>query len=265
MIRKTPNRSNDRHGFTLVELLVVIAIIGILTALLLPALAAAKRKAQQTQCLGNLRQLTLGGHMLGSDSGYEHPFPGLGRLTNYDISLKLFICPSTHDGPVYPINTSGTADTTWIWAYPDPQNIVTGSYGANAWLYGGKAALGATGHPDFVFSKGSTMQRPTETPVFCDAMWLNLWPLETNSPSHDLYAGAGDLVPGMPTGMARCTIARHSAGNPAGAPRNFDTSHRLPGALDIGFADGHAGLVKLENLWQLYWHQNWQAPTVRPQ
>jgi len=101
MFLKQYRRSNRQRAFTLVELLVVIAIIGVLVALLLPAVQAARESARRIQCSNHLKQI------------------GLGFQLHHD-SLKF--CPTGGEGvDVARAIASGGPATgvaqTWNWAY----------------------------------------------------------------------------------------------------------------------------------------------------
>lgn len=104
-------RSRPRlAGFTLVELLVVIAIIGVLVALLLPAVQAAREAARRTQCMNNLKQLALGVH---NYNDANRVFPAGARSSN-NLAWRCFILPFIEEQNLHDLMESYGAFNTGV-------------------------------------------------------------------------------------------------------------------------------------------------------
>lgn len=255
------------------ELLVALAIIAILAALLLAVLRSAKLKTQQTQCLNNVRQLALASFMYASENsrhaGIETAaFPGgnwMGTLHEYASAKGILVCPSAplQEPPPPSGNEQGYADRAWVRWTSDKKIMFYGSYGYNGFLYS-DLNFSEQGDPKQrqVFTRESAIQRPALTPVFFNENWVDLWPEETDRPYANLYTGQPFAV--SPNQMGRCTIARHGNRSAASAPRHFEINDKMPGGINMGLADGHTELVKLEDLWNYYWHLDWKPPATRP-
>jgi prepilin-type processing-associated H-X9-DG protein len=111
---------------------------------------------------------------------------------------------------------------------------------------------------DFVHE--TQIEMPVLTPVVADAITFLVGPSAGDFPPGQ-GQGFGTGVPG--SGMYALLIPRHGS-RPVSWGGKFAPKQLLPGAINVGFYDGHVEKVPLERLWQLYWHRDYRPPAKRP-
>jgi prepilin-type processing-associated H-X9-DG protein len=196
--------------------------------------------------------------------------------------MPLLLCPTAAtpvspgtSGNEGPFGLFGTADRSYIRTCLNGRSI-TGSYLYNGWFYADVPASVPDGVTDWATSDGepeyatnyfpaeAAVDMPSQTPVFMDGPWTDAWPLETDPPATDLYAGASGL---MGTEFGRVTIIRHGTRPATPNAGSNGTWQSLPprGGINIALNDGHVELAKIASLRNYYWHRYWNTTVANSQ
>jgi prepilin-type N-terminal cleavage/methylation domain-containing protein/prepilin-type processing-associated H-X9-DG protein len=251
-------------GFTLIELLVVIAIIAILAAMLLPALASAKRKAQTVNCISNLHQWGLAQQIYAGDSSDYIPCDGTMQPTSTSYgqyaadtgastgpgspldSVAWFnVLPSlVADQPLsYYFNLTAPGGNV-VKRYPMPGNGIgkmwvcpTAQYNQTD-LSSGFLAGGGDGMFSYVMDLDLKLKSSVVNGVIGNApFWPNMTKMGTvRYPSAQIFMFDAKFSPTLEGG-------RNAGTYPAARGDYFPSRHNNTGGI-IGFLDGHAAFFK---------------------
>jgi len=252
---------------------VVIAIIAILAAMLLPALARAKEQAQSAQDISNLKQETLAYITYEQDfsKGIEYGTIDTiwtATLFQYQASVaKVRLCPVASDrGSLPNSQTAGSETAPWFYgaetnnAMGAATNLNLGSYTLNGWLYSDNTTpyfndTDPTYGPMY-YSSFTSISHPTLTPVFTDGVWPDAWPqISDPIPTGAMAPGFGQLN----GEVARVLLARH----PLLVNATIAQNQPLPGSDNMSYVDGHAGVIRMQDIKTVYWSQGY-TPVSNP-